>query len=1394
MITLHSVSRTNCHAVAENSLTTKTKYHKLQYYRKMIHRKFRMNESESTFIKHLGREISSGFLCLLLLCMALPVAASGLKAAPNQDNTSSSPRKTYIYFVDAKGNEVHEQSMYKFNPVTKSSFTPYQVVIKDEDGNDVTSDYTLETSSVKDEWNTQYTTFITSEAQNVFKKYSVDPADDGSFYALNGDTYSQNQYNYTSDNKSIVVAYSTTNGQISGRPDDYILTVHAKVKDDFKNYYEATPEVKNYTVKGQFYNSNKDNVYQITSNQYVLHVFKRVPELVFTPDPSKTTFKSGMKLFAGNRFLPTGYFTDDLDGKNTKDSTFYRGIQTSGGFNYGFFLPDSLKYTGTEPSEGEVRLEMTWGRDELKKDNVKVLSYVYNPDGSIKRDANGNIVTRLINGTLYLSPKNWGNDSTVWSLTFHGNGKFPLYYITISHNPGSWDISAAQAATFSVNDNEGAYEVIYDNDTTAGHVNRMGKLHFIKAGKFIPGTVSKYEVPGLNITFGASTDKANTWTVERSQGKNDVKDNDNEDTEKGVTYKDFIHTPKVTLDGNKPIAGGFFKLEAITDGFLTVDAKYNDNYSYILYCPTNNETDHLDAKTGDIYGERTFRYPLIAGRTYYLYSTADQFNVHGLSFEPAFLSTENDTKAIDKATVAKRGYSELLPQLMEYKTNEEVSYKMKDYQSNNEVNSSNYAAINGSTGVISPLTGTYPHYVTILAHVNGICYNGGKQVTKTPSYKLYITDIPEYIVKKGETPKVGERISTTNIPTRIFMTMGGWKYNDAAYPYYSKTDKDQQTLLTDSWKQAKMDSVGRDNMFINGFKMYSSGAQNATDENSQTWSQTNRYSYNLPVRGDYLKFEPEENGKLFVYVLQNGLTDLAEGDDLEAKAEAKNKSVADMKFDNLRHRALYITDETGAAVDVKNQSSFWDTGNDPGKYIFEGRKTASSDHKDYYTEGLLRCKWNSHDLTFNFDGWASNYKDSTKLAEDEKKITDWWSAQNSGFVDNKQPDNDVLMLSDSSFVVPTKAYVRYSFDVISGKTYYVFQNGSKLGFCGFAFIPYKYDKKTDGKANMDLWTNYMDDKKDKDGQFTAATRANLPDCDNKIYGHEGGIRLDANSKDNAALKEKAEFVKVSIPAKNYRNHRWAGICLPFAVNEHQVHELFGDSCDVITFDSVRFASGVEHTIHFTKHVNQMIEAGRPYFIRPSWDNLADGEKKTVDFSRVSLEGVDAKTIINYNEAVKEYNDNEKNTDKIDAFTYQTIGFYNSYDMQPYSYFMSNTEDKETNKLRHWEGNEVTIPGFNVLLVPYSSDASGKDKLEVTSNTVEDPATKAKMANFWITGGEVKGGDATGIRQLVEEVNTSMTTFVKGVYTLDGQQVRATNDLRNLAPGVYVMGGKKYNVK
>ena len=106
------------------------------------------------------------------------------------------------------------------------------------------------------------------------------------------------------------------------------------------------------------------------------------------------------------------------------------------------------------------------------------------------------------------------------------------------------------------------------------------------------------------------------------------------------------------------------------------------------------------------------------------------------------------------------------------------------------------------------------------------------------------------------------------------MTYGGWEHSSDDYPYYKNNDPDAYPdLMYDGWKPAKMDSVGSNNRTINGFKVASYGEQNPTAENVRSWSLNDKNTFALPVRGAYVKFEPEESGTLIVYVLQNGLTD-----------------------------------------------------------------------------------------------------------------------------------------------------------------------------------------------------------------------------------------------------------------------------------------------------------------------------------------------------------------------------------------------------------------------------------------------------------------------------------------------------------------------------------------
>lgn len=69
-----------------------------------------------------------------------------------------------------------------------------------------------------------------------------------------------------------------------------------------------------------------------------------------------------------------------------------------------------------------------------------------------------------------------------------------------------------------------------------------------------------------------------------------------------------------------------------------------------------------------------------------------------------------------------------------------------------------------------------------------------------------------------------------------------------------------------------------------------------------SWSSNDKNTFALPVRGAYVKFEPEESGTLIVYVLQNGLTD----------AQEQDTKIGDRY--KLRRRAMYILDEAGNNV------------------------------------------------------------------------------------------------------------------------------------------------------------------------------------------------------------------------------------------------------------------------------------------------------------------------------------------------------------------------------------------------------------------------------------------------------------------------------------------------
>lgn len=412
--------------------------------------------------------------------------------------------------------------------------------------------------------------------------------------------------------------------------------------------------------------------------------------------------------------------------------------------------------------------------------------------------------------------------------------------------------------------------------------------------------------------------------------------------------------------------------------------------------------------------------------------------------------------------------------------------------------------------------------------------------------------------------------------------------------------------------------------------------------------------------------------------------------------------------------------------------------------------------------------------------------------------------------------DDIYEKPVSSYVLPTKGYVRYTFRVDAGKVYYVFAAGSKLGFCGFGFLPTGFSYSPQSWTDKGTPNEY--------GEFSDEVYASLPQPGDKLYAtggvgndrlmggtttldvskkanetgsyadfHEKGFTIDGETK-GTAEGAKRDFIDVTLQ-RSFRNRRWAGICLPFTVSESQMKRIFGDDMQLITVDSVMAAPGHERTLHFTQHVNQLCEAGRPYFIYPNVSGIEAGQSigSSLAFKGVTFEGVDTATVVMYNEAVVDHNAKPENANsKIDIFTYRVTGTYNKSLIPWMSYYMKNSQDESANKLYRIVPAEgatakgAYLPGCNAYLFPYSTDAEGKD-LVATDD-------KAKLAQFWITGAEVSGGSTTGIAELINEINEQATVYYPGVYNLQGHCVSTDNSLKGLPSGVYIMGGKKYVVK
>lgn len=582
-------------------------------------------------------------------------------------------------------------------------------------------------------------------------------------------------------------------------------------------------------------------------------------------------------------------------------------------------------------------------------------------------------------------------------------------------------------------------------------------------------------------------------------------------------------------------------------------------------------------------------------------------------------------------------------------------------------------------------------------------------------------------VADGETYTVGQTLY--NDDKTVGVTLGGWTYNNGTY--YGNTDSYSKKEL---WKGHKFEKNADRNGYLtnsrqteedvfheffndakatfstNGSYAAKSeqlkGDDNTTGNYSAPTNNTsvaNETPWLLPCRGSHIKIEPTDAGLISVYVMQEGCV----------SHDAKDEPI------DVTVKKVYVADEKGKIV----KEVVADTKS----------KVAAQMWKD---DGRARAEYRWGDSKFAYNEAT---KDSFLKIE---SFDDKWS-----FLDNwpnpgMQQHVFKLGNDEDGHVLITKGIVRYTFNVLPGKTYYIFSNTAKLGLAGFTFekgIHAKYHQvKPDAKH--DEWR--------ATGEFVNVSK------------DENGVTLD-DTKDYSALIKKN--VDVTLKRTFYKNY-WNAICLPYSINRRQIEKVFGDGTMVVLMKNIDTSN---KKVMFIEHANQDIIAGYPYFIFPT--NKTDNDKK--DHSVINS----ITTRATFGEA-----DSPLFSVGTDGNTYPFTEPMQS-DALVFKGTFINTTLNEGSYVVTNKGVLSRIPKDGMEIKPYRSYIFNR----VTAN-----AKAISLQNMNVNGFENDEDNTTGIENLLFE--SGILTHSADVYSIDGQLVRSKAiNFNGLPKGVYIVNGKKY---
>lgn len=500
--------------------------------------------------------------------------------------------------------------------------------------------------------------------------------------------------------------------------------------------------------------------------------------------------------------------------------------------------------------------------------------------------------------------------------------------------------------------------------------------------------------------------------------------------------------------------------------------------------------------------------------------------------------------------------------------------KLKVYYTIEE--GSNYDNVKTSTWTEAtklPLTLELTKTSTVKAYAKYTADNGQETSSATVSCTYFLlVDNTTYL-----NTSTSQNVGTTVGKNDMTMTFGGIKVGSSNFKALSKNDN------TDANTLGSIHTVTGNALFVNVDVESELGDGNiglSSNDGAEylhckaSNKTLHEKTFALPAMGSFFKFEPEANGKLTVFVEQQG---------------AIHNVGGKLYPEKIRKRPVYFLNETGKSI--------------PANYAYTSSKvnkadwtkiqqTSNTSNDNFYTKEYMdKLQKYYQDIIDGTNKSFTNFNSAVPDADKHNALTLGTSIQ--PIIVLHEESNANILVGDgmsetgdknydnTGYMLISEGYVTYTFPVEAGKTYYLFASRTKLALSGFCF--------------------------DKD-----------PSYDTDVTS----VTLDGNANNTTTINGLTEGKQYNVTLNNrtFRSGRWYAVVLPFSVSQKQMKSVFGNDVKVLHY------SDVEDTdLNLFEHFYQMIVGGTPVLVKPSkevtnpvFNNVTLTSKTVVDIENTGF--------------------------------------------------------------------------------------------------------------------------------------------------------------------------------